>query len=184
MFRSSAEVYFTVPENSSSWSKRFRRQPLQNIVFSSIDYFLQTLLSTQLIFQPWLSTLESLSACSRPSLPVFLALTPSSLLRACHEMSASGVNVRDILCYLWWEHAYTSTRQVLRWSALIFGAGYGVYRQSVLDAKSKINEINREYEAKQSLIAKAKAEYVKKTMPKGSKTEGGGGESSFYPYYR
>jgi hypothetical protein len=35
-------------------------------------------------------------------------------------------------------------------------------------------QIDREYERKQSLIQQAKAEWVKKTMPSQSKTEGGG----------
>ncbi|KAK0511140.1 hypothetical protein JMJ35_006692 [Cladonia borealis] len=63
---------------------------------------------------------------------------------------------------------------VLRWSALGAGVFYGIYRQSVLSAKSKVHEIDAEYEQKSVLIQKAKAEWTKKNMPKESKTEGGG----------
>lgn len=67
--------------------------------------------------------------------------------------------------------------QVLRYSALATGVLYGLYHQATLSAKSKINQVDRDYEHQSSLIQKAKAEYVKKTMPKESRTQGGGGES-------
>ena len=69
-----------------------------------------------------------------------------------------------------------SSKQVLRYTALISGVAYGLYRQSVISAQSKIAQIDREYKSQENLIQKAKAEYVKKTMPRESKTEGGGGE--------
>lgn len=43
-----------------------------------------------------------------------------------------------------------------------------------------MNEINREYEQKESLIQQAKAEYTKKTMPQQSKTDGGEGMSHVF----
>ncbi|KAI9681217.1 MAG: hypothetical protein M1817_002499 [Caeruleum heppii] len=69
----------------------------------------------------------------------------------------------------------TSTSvNVLRYSALVAGVVYGFYHQSTLTAQKKINQIDRDYARKESLIAKAKAAYVKKTMPAESKTQGGG----------
>ncbi|KAI9879474.1 MAG: hypothetical protein M1830_008433 [Pleopsidium flavum] len=67
----------------------------------------------------------------------------------------------------------TSGVNVVRYSALAFGVFYGFYHQSTLTAQLKLNEINRDYEHKESLIQKAKAEYTKKTMPSQSKTAGG-----------
>ena len=69
--------------------------------------------------------------------------------------------------------------QVLRWSALGAGIFYGIYRQSVLSAKTKFHEIDAEYEQKSKLIQKAKAEWTKRNMPKESKTEGGGSKCFF-----
>ena len=74
---------------------------------------------------------------------------------------------------------YPSLGQVLRYTALISGVAYGLYRQSAISAQSKIAQIDREYKNKENLIQKAKAEYVKKTMPRESKTEGGEGECEF-----
>ncbi|KAK4951670.1 F1F0 ATP synthase subunit e, mitochondrial [Elasticomyces elasticus] len=62
---------------------------------------------------------------------------------------------------------------VLRWSALGFGALYGLYHQSAIDSAEKMAAATREYEHKSELINKAKAAYVKKNMPQDSKTEGG-----------
>ena len=92
-------------------------------------------------------------------------------------MSASGVNVGNTSSSSGREPTYKRLQQVLRYSALAFGVFYGFYHQSSLLAQQKLNEINREYQAKESLIAKAKAEYTKKTMPQESKTEGGGSKS-------
>jgi len=69
-------------------------------------------------------------------------------------MSASGVNV-------------------LRYSALGAGIFYGVYHQRSLNSHFKMNDLTRKYQAEESLIAKAKAEYTRKTKPKESATEGG-----------
>jgi F-type H+-transporting ATP synthase subunit e len=71
--------------------------------------------------------------------------------------------------------------QVLRYSALGAGIFYGLYRQASLSASAKLAAIDREYEHKQSLIEKAKAEYTKKNMPASAKTEGGG--STFDPVF-
>ena len=49
----------------------------------------------------------------------------------------------------------------------------------MLSASAKIGEINRQYQQKEDLIQRAKAEWVKKTLPAEKKTEGGGGELCF-----
>ena len=111
----------------------------------------------------------------RLQLPEKTALGHHSIpSRAKLAMATSGVNV----CY---QNVVSCTiclndtsLQVLRYSALFAGVCYGFYHQSSLSAQQKLNEINREYQAKQSLIAKAKAEFTKKTMPSDSKTAGGG----------
>jgi hypothetical protein len=66
-------------------------------------------------------------------------------------------------------------KQVLRYSALIFGVFYGITHQQTLLSQQKANELKRKYHDEESLIAKAKAEYVKKTKPE-SQTEGGSGK--------
>jgi F-type H+-transporting ATP synthase subunit e len=73
----------------------------------------------------------------------------------------------------------TNHPKVLRYSALGAGVFYGFYHQRSLNAQFKMNDLTRKYQAEESLIAKAKAEYTKKTMPKESKTAGGDGEDSF-----
>ena len=92
-------------------------------------------------------------------------------------MATSGVNVREDF-YHWtqWVLADRYIGQVLRYSALITGIFYGIYHQSALTSQQKANDLNRKYSAEESLIAKAKAEYVKKIMPEDKKTAGGGGE--------
>ncbi|CZR54242.1 related to F1F0-ATP synthase subunit E [Phialocephala subalpina] len=62
---------------------------------------------------------------------------------------------------------------VLRYSALGAGIFYGLYHQAKLSSAAKLAAIDREYQHKQSLIEKAKAEYSKKNMPASAKTEGG-----------
>ncbi|KAF2459700.1 putative ATP synthase subunit E, mitochondrial, partial [Lineolata rhizophorae] len=62
---------------------------------------------------------------------------------------------------------------VLRWSALAFGVFYGAYHQWTITSQDRMNAINREYERKAQLIEKAKAAYIKKTMPSESKTASG-----------
>ena len=67
--------------------------------------------------------------------------------------------------------------QVLRYTALLTGVGYGFSHQASISARAKIAHIDREFENQASLIAKAKAEWVKKTMPKEAKE--GSGEFAF-----
>ncbi|MCJ1412005.1 hypothetical protein MMC19_006097 [Ptychographa xylographoides] len=66
-----------------------------------------------------------------------------------------------------------SGANVLRYSALGCGILYGFYHQRTLNNQAHLNDLTRKYKAEESLIAKAKAEYTKKTMPKDSKTAGG-----------
>lgn len=73
--------------------------------------------------------------------------------------------------------------KVLRYSALGAGVLYGFYHQRSLNAHFKMNDLTRKYQAEESLIAKAKAEYTKKTMPKESKTAGGDGKAPI-PHYQ
>jgi F-type H+-transporting ATP synthase subunit e len=65
--------------------------------------------------------------------------------------------------------------QVLRYSALAAGVFYGLYHQASLTASAKLSAINKEYEHKQNLIDKAKAEYSKKHVPAEKKMESGDG---------
>ena len=66
-----------------------------------------------------------------------------------------------------------------RWTALFAGVLYGIYHQSALNTAHRRLEVDRKYEEEESLIAKAKAEYVKKTMPKDKLTAGG--DSELFP---
>jgi F-type H+-transporting ATP synthase subunit e len=59
----------------------------------------------------------------------------------------------------------------LRWAALGAGVAYGAYHQSTLSAQAKVAQQQREYHHKQTLIEKAKEEYIKKTQPQ--KGDGG-----------
>jgi ATP synthase E chain len=54
-----------------------------------------------------------------------------------------------------------------------------MYHQAKLSSAAKLAAINREYEHKQQLIAKAKAEYSKSKLPASAKSESG--ESTFVP---
>jgi len=92
----------------------------------------------------------------------------ASYLRAASEIISSSV-------VHWLTIALRS--QVLRYSTLAFGIFYGFYHQRSLTAQLKMNEINREYEHKESMIQQAKAEFTKKTMPPQSKTASGNGMS-------
>ncbi|RFU30037.1 hypothetical protein B7463_g6289, partial [Scytalidium lignicola] len=60
---------------------------------------------------------------------------------------------------------------VLRWSALGAGIFYGIYHQASISSATKQAAAKREYEHKQHLIEKAKAEYSKKTQPQATKAE-------------
>ncbi len=55
----------------------------------------------------------------------------------------------------------------------------------MLSAKSKVHEIDAEYDHQSKLIQKAKAEWTKRNMPKESKTEGGGSKYSslLFPFW-
>lgn len=63
--------------------------------------------------------------------------------------------------------------QVLRYAALGTGIFYGFYHQAKLTTAAKLAAADREYQHKQSLIDKAKAEFSKQNLPPSSKTEGG-----------
>ncbi|PMD26843.1 putative ATP synthase subunit E, mitochondrial [Hyaloscypha hepaticicola] len=63
---------------------------------------------------------------------------------------------------------------VLRYSALGAGIFYGMYHQAKLSSAAKLAAINREYEHKQQLIEKAKAEYSKSKLPPSAKKEDSG----------
>ena len=67
--------------------------------------------------------------------------------------------------------------QVLRYTALFAGVGYGFYHQASIAAKAKMAQIDREFANQASLISKAKAEWAQKTMPKEVKE--GAGELCF-----
>jgi F-type H+-transporting ATP synthase subunit e len=56
-----------------------------------------------------------------------------------------------------------------------------MYHQAKLSSAAKLAAINREYEHKQQLIEKAKAEYSKSKSPASAKTESGG--STFVPAF-
>ncbi|KAJ2904168.1 uncharacterized protein MKZ38_008789 [Zalerion maritima] len=61
---------------------------------------------------------------------------------------------------------------VLRWTALGLGVFYGFSHQRSIYKHSKAEATKAEYEHKQSLIAKAKAEYAKKHAPLSSGSDG------------
>jgi F-type H+-transporting ATP synthase subunit e len=63
--------------------------------------------------------------------------------------------------------------QVARYSALGFGIIYGLYHQAQLSSAAKLAALDREYQHKQSLIEKAKAEYSKKSQQSNPKTGSG-----------
>ncbi|EON97257.1 putative mitochondrial f0 subunit e protein [Phaeoacremonium minimum UCRPA7] len=59
----------------------------------------------------------------------------------------------------------TSAVNVLRYSALSVGVFYGFYHQRSINATQRAAAARREYEHKQALIDKAKAEYTKSKQP-------------------
>ena len=67
-------------------------------------------------------------------------------------------------------------RQVLRYSALLFGVFYGFSHQRTIYSNQKAAHVEHEYKQKESLIQKAKLEYAKKQMPPQSETADGGGK--------
>ncbi|KAI4147652.1 MAG: hypothetical protein L6R39_003049 [Caloplaca ligustica] len=68
---------------------------------------------------------------------------------------------------------------VLRYTALATGIGYGFYHQRSLNAQNRQAKVEREYQHQASLITQAKAEFKKRNMPSDSVTKGGDGEYSF-----
>ncbi|KAL8671044.1 MAG: hypothetical protein Q9168_004437 [Polycauliona sp. 1 TL-2023] len=62
---------------------------------------------------------------------------------------------------------------VLRYSALFAGGGYGLYHQSNISAKTHKAKVDRDFAHQASLITQAKAEFKKKNMPQESVTKGG-----------
>jgi len=65
--------------------------------------------------------------------------------------------------------------QVLRWSALLFGIGYGFQHQRTITSNVSSAHADKEWRKKEDLIQKAKLEWAKKTMPPQSKTASGDG---------
>lgn len=61
---------------------------------------------------------------------------------------------------------------VLRYSALVAGLFYGVYRQSSITASAQRADAEREYARQERLIQQAKAEWKKKTAPKDTQNSG------------
>ncbi|PSR78861.1 ATP synthase subunit E [Coniella lustricola] len=68
----------------------------------------------------------------------------------------------------------TSGVNVLRYSALAFGVFYGFTHQRSINAASRVAAEKREYEHKQQLIEKAKAEFAKKNSPASTTSTTGG----------
>lgn len=90
--------------------------------------------------------------------------------------SRNSLIISNCIGRIW---ANTLHSQVLRYSALGAGIFYGMYHQAKLSSAAKLAVINREYEHKQQLIEKAKAEYSKSKLPPSAKKEDGG--STFAP---
>ena len=96
-------------------------------------------------------------------------------------MASTSVNVRSFpLVAVGHDDSLDASRrtladhlQVLRWSALFAGVLYGISHQSTLKAQQRQNEAKRKYSEQENLITKAKAEYIKKTMPQEKLTAGG-----------
>lgn len=91
--------------------------------------------------------------------------------------TSTGVNVRTCRTLLEPTHRELSSAdcypQVLRWSALGFGVFYGIYHQSSIKTQERTRRFNQEYQHKEQLITKAKAEFLKKTLPPEKMTAGG-----------
>ncbi|KAF3769250.1 hypothetical protein M406DRAFT_337503 [Cryphonectria parasitica EP155] len=68
----------------------------------------------------------------------------------------------------------TSGVNVLRYSALAFGVFYGFTHQRSINATQRAAAEKREYEHKQQLIEKAKAEFAKKNSPAAAASTTGG----------
>ncbi len=75
---------------------------------------------------------------------------------------------------------FLSLLQVLRYSALALGVFYGFYHQTSLTSSQKVAAAKREYQHKQSLIEKAKAEYSKSKQPPAPASSSGGRKSHVF----
>ena len=71
------------------------------------------------------------------------------------------------------ESDVANTLQVLRYSALLFGIFYGFTHQRTITSNAEASKTQAAYAHKESLIEKAKAEWVKKTLPEEKKTSSG-----------
>jgi hypothetical protein len=108
-------------------------------------------------------------------------LLRSNILHTLRETESYSIRFLLLVSINWTQ---LTIPQVLRWSALAAGVFYGLYHQASLTASAKLSAINKEYEHKQSLIEKAKAEYSKKHMPAEKKTESGDGTFKHSPLER
>lgn len=61
----------------------------------------------------------------------------------------------------------------MRYSALLFGIFYGFTHQRTITSNAEASKTQAAYAHKESLIEKAKAEWVKKTLPEEKKTGSG-----------
>ncbi|KAI0204715.1 ATP synthase subunit E [Astrocystis sublimbata] len=68
----------------------------------------------------------------------------------------------------------TSGVNVLRYSALAFGVFYGFTHQRAITSSQRAAVAKKEYEHKQQLINKAKAEYTKSKSPAAAPTPNSG----------
>ncbi|KAI9787390.1 MAG: hypothetical protein M1816_007523 [Peltula sp. TS41687] len=62
---------------------------------------------------------------------------------------------------------------VLRYSALALGVFYGMYHQTAITSRAKSAQDERAYSNQESLIAQAKAAYLKSRLPVEKKSESG-----------
>ncbi|KAI8958350.1 ATP synthase E chain-domain-containing protein [Daldinia sp. FL1419] len=67
----------------------------------------------------------------------------------------------------------TSGVNVLRYSALAFGVFYGFTHQRSINASQRAAAAKKEYEHKQQLIEKARAEYARSKNPATASSENG-----------
>ena len=93
-------------------------------------------------------------------------------------MASSGVNVSAVPATPLCAPGSANHRQVARWSALFAGVVYGIYHQRSIRTHQRLDEVKRKYYNEESLIAKAKAAYLEKTLPPEKRAPGGGGESA------
>lgn len=65
--------------------------------------------------------------------------------------------------------------QVLRYSALLFGAFYGFTHQRTLNANAKAAHAQHEYHHQEDLIKQAKKAWAEKQLPPDQRAKGDGG---------